>query len=294
MGDHSHMQTNIIGVDSLDFGYPNIEYVHNGQGCYEGTLIAFNHTGFTTNAGISAIRHSNVEGESGYSNIIRLKEGDGYVRRLSGSYERWGDYFGIQAVPGHPDHVYTSGFYGTEKRSSSTWFNRISVTENTPFTAPYTSKSSDYIQSTVSVSVEPENGFAPYSILWWDGTTEFTHIFNAMMEKDAPVQISDAKGCVITEVVKIDAENLSTSTKLYPNPVTDEMNVTFYVKSNTKGSFGIYDMVGKLVVNLGELDILEGANSFTFSTRPLLKGTYIFLIKDGSDNNITKQSFIKL
>ncbi len=294
MGDHTHLQTNIIGVDSLDFGYPNIEYVHNGQGCYEGTLIAFNHTSFTTNAGISAIRHSNIEGASGYSNIIRLKEGDGYVRRLSGSYERWGDYFGIQSVPGHPDQVYTAGFYGTDKRSSSTWFNRISVTDTLPFKAPYTSENGDYMKSTVSVTVEPENGFAPYSILWWDGTTEFTHSFNAMMVDQASMQVSDAKGCVITELVNIDNSTPSTNTKLYPNPVSDEVNLTFYVSSNTKGSFGIYDMAGKLIVNLGELEILEGANSFTFSTRPLLKGAYILLIKDEGDNNISKQTFIKL
>lgn len=294
LGDHSHMESQIIGVDSLDFGYPNIEYVNNGQGCYEGTLIAFNHTSFSTNAGISAIRHSNIADESGYSNIIRLKEGDGHVTRINGSYERWGDYFGIQSVPGHPNQVYTAGFYGTDINSSSTWFNKISVTDEVQLLATTTTESAPYILSSTVATVEPSLGYEPYQIIWSNGDTEFTTTFNAFENSQNTVQVTDAKGCVITEDVTLPSVTNRSSSKLYPNPVSDEVNVTFEVNATTAGNFGIYDMAGKLIVSLGDLQIMEGANSFTFSARPLLKGAYVLIIKDGADNNIIQQSFIKL
>ena len=292
-GAHTHIQSSVIGVDSLDFGYPNITYVNNGQGCYEGTLIAFNHTAFSTNAGVSAIRHSNILGESGYSNIIRLKEGDGHVRRLSGSYERWGDYFGIQTIPGKPNQVYTAGFYGTQNNSSSTWFNKISVTQDDFMLADLVVTPSTYITTSVLVEVETSNGYEPYSFLWTDGSTQSSNTINLSNPTQQYVRVSDTKGCVLNRLVN-PTVTPSGGANLYPNPVVDQFSLTFNVSSNTIGTFGIYDMVGKLVVNMGELEILEGSNTFTFSTRPLLKGSYILIIKDGSDNNITQQSFIKL
>lgn len=288
----SEVQSNIIGVDSLDFGYPNIAYVNNGQGCYEGTLIAFNHTDFTTNAGVSAIRHSNSLGESGYSNIIRLKEGDGHVRRLSGSYERWGDYFGIQSVPGHPNEVYTAGFYGTSTNSSSTWFNRIKVTEDTQLSSTTSVNRDPYIYSTAEIEVIPTGGYEPYSYQWLNGSTESVNVINTSTNSSQTVNVTDVKGCVVNGDLSIGTENLDPT--LYPNPVVDQLNVFFEMNDETVGSFLIYDMVGKLVANLGDLKILPGNNQFTMSTRPLLKGSYVLIIKDADDNTLSQNSFIKL
>ncbi|MFT4753461.1 MAG: hypothetical protein ACI85Q_001002 [Salibacteraceae bacterium] len=285
------IEATIIGVDSLDFGYPNIAYVNNGQGCYEGTLIAFNHTSLSTNAGISAIRHSNNPDQPGYSNIIRIKEGDGHVRRLSGSYERWGDYFGIQAVPGRPNEVYTAGFYGTSNNSSSTWFNRLSVSEDNVMVVDYTVSQSPFITNNAYVEIMAFNGYEPYSYEWSDGSTENIKSINLLTENS--LVITDNKGCSIQQQIQ-EAVPSPASNLLYPNPVTDAFSLTFTVSQSTIGSFGIYDLTGKLIVHLGQLQIQEGANQFNFSTRPLSKGAYILLIQDSSDNNITQQSFIKL
>lgn len=281
-----------IGVDSLDFGYPNIAYVSNGEGCYEGTLIAFNHTAFETNAGISAIRHSNIPGESGYSNIIRIKEGDGHVRRLSGSYERWGDYFGIQTVPGHPNEVYTAGFYGTSNNSSSTWFNKLRVTETTEFKTTQNTTRDEYISSSVLLEVNGELGYTPYSYVWYDGTTENSKLVNTISTDDFRVTVSDAKGC--KSIQKFEINSAVTSPTLYPNPVVDELNLVFKADKNTTGSFIIYDMTGKQIAHLGVLNILEGSNQFTISTRPLAKGSYVLMITDMDNNTISQNSFVKL
>lgn len=118
----SNISAQVITVDSLDFGYPNITYLNDGFGNHEGTMITFNHTAMATNAGVSGVYHSV---DNGYSNLIRLKEGLNYVDRMSGTYERWGDYFGLQTDPNNPSRAYSAGFYGTSNRNSSTWFNEI-------------------------------------------------------------------------------------------------------------------------------------------------------------------------
>jgi hypothetical protein len=120
-------QANLIGVDSLDLGYPKICYAGEGTP-YNQYVIGFNHTSPTVYAGISATVYDASSGN--YSEVVRLKEGLGYVRRLSGAYERWGDYFGIQAAPYAPGRVWTAGFYGLANRSSSTWMNELSLNDD--------------------------------------------------------------------------------------------------------------------------------------------------------------------
>jgi hypothetical protein len=215
------------------------------------------------------------------------------VRRLSGSYERWGDYFGIQSVPGHPNQVFTAGFYGTSLNSSSTWFNRLEVTDNIEMTVSHTFEQDPYITSSATISVDAQGGFIPYSYHWSDGSTESTNTVSLQTETGVAVNVSDSKGCTINTSISSPSPQFG-ETPLFPNPVTDQFSIGFSVSSNTVGKFRIYDMVGKLIVNLGDLNILEGANSFTFSTRPLLKGSYVITIMDAEDNKITQQSFIKL
>jgi hypothetical protein len=284
------LKSEIIGVDSLDFGYPNIVYVNNGQNCYEGTLIAFNHTSFTTPAGVSVIRHSNRDG---YSDIIRLKDGDDYVRRLSGSYERWGDYFGIQSVPNHPNQVFTSGFYGTDKRSSSTWFSKLLVSDSLKMNVVIDRSFSPNFISSVTFDIEVANGYPDYLYQWSDGSTGVSNTINITEEGIHSVTITDQKGCAVTEVVSISSPGV-TSNILFPNPVVDEFKVTFNLEKDTQASFVIYDMAGRQVAYLGKQTVKKGDNLFSFSARPLLKGSYVILIQDDEDNTIVRKSFVKL
>jgi hypothetical protein len=80
----------IIGHPTKDFGYPNIVYTGTNK-CIGSSLIAFDHTSTTDYAGITTVNFS-----GSYSDFTILKEGEGYVDRHAGTYERWGDYFGIQ------------------------------------------------------------------------------------------------------------------------------------------------------------------------------------------------------
>tara|TARA_R110002050_G_scaffold204327_1_gene339531 strand:+ start:17164 stop:19386 length:2223 start_codon:yes stop_codon:yes gene_type:complete len=298
-GYDKEITANVIGVDSLDFGYPGIAHVVTSSGCYEGSLIGFNHTSATTFAGISAIRHDNVDG---YSDIIRLKEGDNYVRRISGSYERWGDYFGIQRDYSNPESVYMAGFYGTENRSSSTWFSKLHIPSVGELRTEIIKDNVTQYYGPVTLFTENQGGYPPYTYLWSDSTTESSNSFSMIYDdpsftlfESAPsfVIVTDSKGCKVetnTESYSSDFRNNA----LFPNPVTNYFSITFHTYSPTKGRFEIYDMAGKRVVDLGEQTIQAGNNVFSFSARPLGKGSYFIRISDAQGNELSQKSFIKL
>jgi len=284
----STISTNIISVDSLDFGYPNIVYTHNGQNCHEGTFIAFNHTSATTFAGVSGIRHTN---HSGYSEIVRLKEGDDYVRRIQGSYERWGDYFGLQTDNLRPYQVWTAGFYGTEGKKSSTWFSQIKMPDTTTVRLGIAeSQRNEYLPCQITLDFKAFGGYEPYSYLWSDGTVGSINTFNICNE--STITVTDAKNCVIKQHLHAPVE--ASANTLYPNPVSDIVNITFSNSKETVASFVLYDITGKLISRLGEQTILEGKNVFTFSAVPLQKGVYILIIKDAENNNLLQKRFVKL
>ncbi len=100
---------NIIGDESLDFGYPNISYSGRHPGDEE-AIITFNHTSSDSAAGVSALFYNG--NTYGYSERITLKAGESYVNVVSGSSQRWGDYSGSQRKYNNPGEVWISGFYG--------------------------------------------------------------------------------------------------------------------------------------------------------------------------------------
>lgn len=115
---------NIIGVDSLDFGYPNIAYTGKYPGDDE-ALITFNHTSVDTFAGFSAVFY---DSHTGYSERITLKAGQDFAAPLPGIRQRWGDYSGSQRKYDEPGKVWAAGFYGLRTgvtRTNSTWISEI-------------------------------------------------------------------------------------------------------------------------------------------------------------------------
>ena len=107
----------IIDDDTLDFGYPNIAYTGN-EDCDIEAIIGVDFTSPTDFPGVGAFYYSN---DSTYSDLVRIKNGENYVNRLPGSYERWGDYFGIQRKYNEPGKVWTAGYWGLQNNGNGTW-----------------------------------------------------------------------------------------------------------------------------------------------------------------------------
>ena len=113
------IKTRTIGNSGIDYGYPNIVY----GGLIPGenkSIIGFNHTGVTTNAGISA---TYFDGNN-FSETKMVKEGESNVRNFRDYLMRWGDYFGIQRKYNEDCKVWMSGYFG-QGQENKTWVSEV-------------------------------------------------------------------------------------------------------------------------------------------------------------------------
>lgn len=99
----------LISVDSLDFGYPNISWCGNGSGTESNFFLSFLHSGENRYPGISTTFYS----DNDWSPITPVMEGTAALLVLSDTVERWGDYFGSQPKYNAPGSVWICGTYGT-------------------------------------------------------------------------------------------------------------------------------------------------------------------------------------
>ena len=113
------IKTRTIGNPIMDYGYPNIVY----GGLIPGenkSIIGFNHTGVSTNAGMSA---TYFDGNH-YSETKMVKEGESNVRTFRDFLMRWGDYFGIQRKYNEDCKVWMSGYFG-KGQDNKTWVAEV-------------------------------------------------------------------------------------------------------------------------------------------------------------------------
>ena len=117
-----------ISSGTLDYGFPNIAYT-GIKTSNQSSVIGFNHTSETAHAGFSCVYY---DGSGSYSATKMLVEGDSLVDMNGWSngdrtYERWGDYFGIQRNFRSPKQVWLNGYYGKSNRRSSAWIVQVKV-----------------------------------------------------------------------------------------------------------------------------------------------------------------------
>ncbi|HBH05015.1 MAG TPA: hypothetical protein DDX92_00245 [Flavobacteriales bacterium] len=294
-------ECNVLSVDTLDLGYPNITFMNNEIGCYPGTMIAFNHTSANVNAGISAVQHYP---DLGYSPILRLKEGNNYVARLSGAYERWGDYFGLQTDYADLTRVMSAGFYGTTGRSSSTWFTELFTTDTAVMKLKITTiepGEDDVCQRVTSAQVTTV--FPPVSYLWFNGETGNSIEFNSC-QNPLTLVVEDDRNCKLNYNFEypeygytppVDPPIEPVEGIVYPNPTIRESYVLrFYSSTDQKARIDIYDIRGRHVVSLGSNQVSEGNNELTFNPRSLAEGVYYLTVTGSTGESLLKYRIVKL
>jgi hypothetical protein len=85
--------------------------------------------------------------------------------------------------------------------------------------------------------------------------------------------------------------NLSSS-KIYPNPVIDNANLSFDLNSNELVNISIYNLNGELVkVLYNNVMMTSGNNNVSLNSSELSMGTYLVVLKSGDDKEVVK--FIK-
>ena len=113
------IKSSFIGTTGIDYGYPNI--VYGGLIADEDkSLIGFNHTGTTINAGFSGVYFDG----NNYSDIKMIKQGNSHVQIFRNYLMRWGDYFGIQRKYNEECKVWMAGYYGSGLKNYA-WVSEV-------------------------------------------------------------------------------------------------------------------------------------------------------------------------
>jgi hypothetical protein len=129
----------VIGDAIKDYGYPNISYVGNST-TDNSSIINFNHTATTVNAGMSAVKSDAL---GNYSPVLNIVNGTTYVNVLTSSQERWGDYSGSQRKYNENGKVWANGYYSYTvgaSRRHGTWIAEIALSAPTGLSSVATEK----------------------------------------------------------------------------------------------------------------------------------------------------------
>jgi len=290
--DAPEITANFIASNIRDFGYPNIAWTGK-EDCDIETIIAFNHTSPTDYPGISCVYYGN---DKTYSEIITMKEGDGYVDRFANSssgtygngYERWGDYFGLQRKYNEGNKVYSFGYYGTENNKNTGWCNEIISPDNDIAISGVRSNSSGLCQQTITIAVS--GGIAPYSYSWKEDPTNTTVLSPSMCAGDSvTLEFSDATGCILTRIYHAEIIASTAASKPYPNPFTDQVAIQFQMTEKKDITVSIFNVQGKLVHVIYDKEVKAGQNELVFSMAPLTTGEYFLKIHSGSKEILTER-----
>ena len=118
----------ILTIDTLDFGYPNISYAGITAGL-NNAIISFNYSGPAKYAGMGAFYYDGSQ----YSPMLDVKQGDSIIRAVAG-LQRWGDYSGSQPDWNMPGVVWVEGIYGLKTRRYGNYMAKLAA----PFVASVT------------------------------------------------------------------------------------------------------------------------------------------------------------
>lgn len=108
----------IIGIDTLDFGYPNIS-----SGGKPGTsIISFDYSGPRTFPGFGAVYFDGAR----YSDMTNIVSGTNYINMLGAGLQRWGDYSGSQPDWSLPGSVWVEGIFGKNNQQYGNYIAQLS------------------------------------------------------------------------------------------------------------------------------------------------------------------------
>ena len=80
---------------------------------------------------------------------------------------------------------------------------------------------------------------------------------------------------------------------VYPNPVVDQVSVAFFLEESAFTEVFLYDLNGNLVHTFIRDRIKKGQNLFSFTTNSLSSGSYIFTVRSGEKEIMSKQLIVQ-
>ncbi len=274
----------IIADPVLDFGYPNIAFAGN-EDCDVESIIGFDFASPTDFPGVGAVYFAN---DSTHSTLVRLKEGGNYVDKHSDSYERWGDYFGIQKRHNNPGEVWVAGFYGLANTGSGTWINRL----NSPDSAKVVSApeiSGDPVFCSGRLNIKVSGGVAPYSFNFNNDITSASYADSLCDGDTINYLVTDARGCSSEGTYIVPKIQSGNANGIYPNPFSGNVVAQFNLPSDQRVSAYIYDMQGSMVAKIIDQNGTAGLNEIVFNLSPLRVGQYVLRVYANDEELLTEK-----
>ncbi|MCO6501196.1 MAG: T9SS type A sorting domain-containing protein [Vicingus serpentipes] len=283
----------LIADTTKDFGYPNIAWTGN-EDCDIETIIAFDYSSLTDFPGTAAVYYDN---DGNYSDYKIVKAGEDYSDALTGTYERWGDYFGLQRNYAQPGSTYSFGCFGKNKKFTG-WCAEL-ISPDTNMITATVFKEQDATSCQQKITVTAAGGEAPYTYTWdYDVSNDSNSTTGVCFGVSRTLTITDSRGCtyVVTVVgaypTAIKTHSNNVNTLAYPNPFTDELSVEFYLDKDQRINAVIYDVTGRKVADILQQSARKGLNELNFSLAPLKSGNYILKI-EGEGVEIMNKKIVK-
>lgn len=289
MTNSMNIAGHIIADNIKDFGYPNIAFTGN-EDCDMESIIAFNFASPTDFPGVAAVYYGN---DGNYSDVVYLKDGLNYVDAHSDSYERWGDYFGIQAKFNETGTIWTAGFYGLANNQNGTWFNELSSPDDDKLSVQ-TSLNGSLTFCDGEFSLKPSGGIPPYYYSFNGAAFSESGILDSVCDGDSIVfSIQDSRGCIVSDTVA-NPRTINTINGAYPNPFSGQLVSQFQLEKDQVISAYIFDSNGKLVAKILEKNGRKGLNKLFFELSPLKAGIYVLkVVGENDDDEILMEKIFK-
>jgi hypothetical protein len=135
---------NVVAHPTDYLGYPGLAWTGSQPG-QQDAIIVMSHSSKTRFPGGSAV-YSNGLGD--YSDFVTIIEGQRSIDMLTGPYERWGDYVGIQRLYHQPGSVWIACSYGRPGNVNEAWIAKLARHEEMVATH-------DFSRDTISMAAYP-------------------------------------------------------------------------------------------------------------------------------------------
>lgn len=126
-----------------------------------------------------------------------------------------------------------------------------------------------------------------------DNTLNFTigePIVGAISSTNNEVEQGFWNASAIMTLSNEDFVNQDLSVRLFPNPVSDYLNVNFNEITTSNYAIEIYDVTGKKQI---KTSMLEGENQKRINLQPLASGIYLISVTQTNTNNTNTYRIIK-
>ena len=270
----------------LDFGYPNIALIGN-EYCEPEALIGFNYSAPDSFPGVASVYFSN---DSSYSDLKIIRRGENYVDRMTGTYERWGDYFGMQRYHVKKNEAVLLGYYGIPPKANGSFIAHMRSPDTTQLLVKAVAVSGGS-SCDGKLNAEVSGGKPPYSYTW-NGVSGASTFDQACDGDQVTLEVQDARGCRVLDTLIFTAKG--TVGAVYPNPTFDQFRIQFNVPNKGNVKARLFDLSGKLVAELIDKPANPGVNELSFSLAPLADGIYVLQIEtegeQPSEFRVVKQS----